>query len=169
MADRLVVLNAGRVEQVGPPLEVYHQPRTVFAAGFLGSPRMNFLRGTISDRMAEGVVVELADGGAVRARVRSDGATIGDAVTVGIRPEHLQLSPGESGPLVARVVLIEDVGDHAIVHLDREGIDGRVLARVDRPLAAEGEAVRFALPPAECHVFDAAGVALPRLDAAHPA
>ena len=165
MADRLVVMNAGRIEQVGPPLEVYHRPRTVFAAGFLGSPQMNLLRGTVSDRMAECVVVELAGGGAVRARVRSDGVSIGDAVTVGIRPEHLQLSPGEGGPLVARVALIEDLGDHAIVHLDREAVGGgRVLARVERPPAGEGAPVRFALPPAECQVFDAAGLALPRLD-----
>jgi ABC-type sugar transport system ATPase subunit len=163
MADRLVVLNAGRVEQVGPPLEVYHRPRTVFAAGFLGSPAMNFLRGTISDRMAEGVVIELAGGGSMRARVQSDGVTIGDAVTVGVRPEHLQLTPGEGGPLVARVAVIEHLGDHVIVHLDREAISGHVLARVERAPAGEGESVRFAVPPAECHVFDAAGVALPRL------
>ncbi len=119
MADRLVVLNAGHIEQAGPPLEVYQRPRTLFAAGFLGSPRMNFLPGTISDRMPEGVVVELASGGAMRAEVQSDGASIGDKVTVGVRPEHMQLTPGEDGPLVARVALIEDLVDHAIVHLDR--------------------------------------------------
>jgi multiple sugar transport system ATP-binding protein len=163
MADRLVILDAGHVEQVGPPLDIYHRPRTLFAAGFLGSPRMNFLRGTVSDRMPEGVVIELERGGSVRARVQSEAATIGDAVTVGIRPESLQLTPGDGGPLVARIALIEDLGDHAIVHLDRDAIGGRVLARVERPPAAEGEPVRFALPPAECHVFDAKGAALPRL------
>jgi ABC-type sugar transport system ATPase subunit len=162
MADRLVVLNAGHIEQAGPPLEVYQRPRTLFAAGFLGSPRMNFLPGTISDRMPEGVVVELASGGAMRAEVQSDGASIGDKVTVGVRPEHMQLTPGEDGPLVARVALIEDLGDHAIVHLDREGTAGPVLVRVERPPAAEGAPVRFAVPPAEVHVFDAHGVALPR-------
>jgi len=164
MADRIVVLNAGHVEQVGSPLEVYNRPRTLFAAGFLGSPRMNFLRGKISDRLPEGVVVELAGGGEVRARVASDGAAIGDEVTVGIRPEHLKLSPGadEAGPLTSRVALVEDLGDHAIVHLEREAEGGRVVARVDRPQAREGDPVRFALPPAECHVFDKDGVALPR-------
>ena len=167
LADRLVVLNGGHVEQVGPPLEIYHRPRTLFAAGFLGSPRMNFLRGTISDRTTEGVVVELEGqgGGAVRARVRSDGASIGDAVTIGIRPEHLQLVPvpEETGPLISRVAMVEDVGDHAIVHVEREAVGGRVLVRVDRPSTAEGAPVRLVLPPAECHVFDTHGVALPRL------
>jgi ABC-type sugar transport system ATPase subunit len=163
MADRIVVLNGGHIEHAGPPLEVYHRPRTLFAAGFLGSPQMNFLRGKVSDRMPEGVVVELEGGGAVRAAVSSDGAMIGDAVTVGVRPEHVQLTAGEEGPLVARVALIEDLGDHAIVHLEREAADGRVLVRVERPPAGEGAPVRFALPPAEVHVFDAKGVALPRL------
>jgi multiple sugar transport system ATP-binding protein len=189
LADRLVVLNGGHVEQVGSPLEVYHQPRTLFAAGFLGSPRMNVLRGTISDRMPEGVVIELASGGAVRARVRSDGAAIGDEVTVGIRPESIQLAPAGASPdagsnaeghstsqspyrsspmgagsLVSRIAMIEDVGDHAIVHVELEAAGGRVLARVDRPPAAEGAQVRLALPSAECHVFDTHGMALPRLE-----
>lgn len=182
MADRLVVLNGGHIEQAGPPLEVYQRPRTLFAAGFLGSPRMNFLPGTISDRMPEGVVIELASGGAVRAQVQSDGASIGDKVTVGVRPEHIQLSPGEdgpqvapaqtsgapyrpepgAGPLVSRIALIEDLGDHAIMHLDREGVAGPVLVRVERPPVAEGAPVRFTAPPAEVHVFDTHGLALPR-------
>jgi multiple sugar transport system ATP-binding protein len=172
MADRIVVLNGGHVEQVGPPLEVYQRPRTLFAAGFLGSPQMNFLRGKVVDRMAEGVIVELASGGSVRARVRSDGAVIGDAVTVGIRPEHLQLSPGEEGDkddasrLVSRVARVEDLGDHAIVHLDREAVGGPVLARVERALVREGAPVRITAPPAEYHVFDAEGMALPRIEAA---
>jgi multiple sugar transport system ATP-binding protein len=163
LADRIVVLSAGNVEQVGPPLEVYHRPRTLFAAGFLGTPRMNFLRGKISDRLPEGVIVELDGGGSVRARVQSDGAAIGDEVTVGIRPEHVQLMPGEDGPLVSRVAMIEQLGDHVVVHLEREAVGGRVLVRVERAPAAEGASVRFAMPPAECHVFGAGGVALPRL------
>ncbi len=166
MADRLVVLNGGHIEHAGPPLEVYQRPRTVFAAGFLGSPRMNFLRGKISGRTDEGVAVELAGGGTVRARVRSDGAAVGDEVTVGVRPEHLQLTPGDGGQLASRVALIEELGDHAIVHLELEADAGRVLARVKRPPAEEGKPVGLALPPAECHVFDASGVALPRLDPA---
>ena len=102
-------------------------------------------------RQREGVVVELEGpgGGAVRARVRSDGASIGDAVTIGIRPEHLQLLPvpEESGPLVSRIAMIEDVGDHAIVHVEREAVGGRVLVRVDRPPAATGAPGRLVRPP----------------------
>jgi ABC-type sugar transport system ATPase subunit len=164
MADKIVVLNGGHIEQAGPPLEVYQRPRTLFAAGFLGSPQMNFLRGKITDRMAEGVVVELDGGGSVRAEVKSDGAAVGDAVTVGIRPEHVRVLSGEDGPLVATMAMIEDLGDHAIVHLEREAGGGRILVRVERPPAAEGAQVRFAMPPPECHVFDGSGKALPKPD-----
>jgi multiple sugar transport system ATP-binding protein len=165
MADRIVILNGGHVEQVGPPLEVYHRPRTIFAAGFLGSPKMNFLRGEIAEISADGVVVKLKDGGTARARVKSDGAKVGDAVTVGVRPEHLVLRAGEGGPITAKVLVTEDLGDHSIVHLDREATEGRVMAKVEKVPAGEGKVVSFDMPPTECHVFDAKGVALPRLDA----
>jgi multiple sugar transport system ATP-binding protein len=166
MADRIVILNRGHVEQVGPPLEVYHRPRTVFAAGFLGSPRMNFLKGELAEVGADGVVVKLAGGGTARARVKSGGAKVGDAVTLGVRPEHLRVTAGDKGPLTAAVQLVEDLGDHSIVHLDREAVEGRVLAKVEKVPASEGNKVSFELPPEECHVFDSSGVALPRLDRA---
>jgi multiple sugar transport system ATP-binding protein len=164
MADRIVILNAGHVEQVGPPLEVYHRPRTVFAAGFLGSPKMNFLRGEISEVTSDGVTVALKGGGSAKARVKSDGAKVGDSVTVGIRPEHLKVTPGEKGPISAAVQLVEDLGDHSIMHIDREAVDGRVLAKVETVPASEGQKVSFEIPVEECHVFDAKGIALPRRD-----
>jgi ABC-type sugar transport system ATPase subunit len=166
MADRIVILNRGHVEQVGPPLEVYHRPRTVFAAGFLGSPKMNFLKAEVAEVGAGGVTVKLATGGTARARVKGDGAAVGDAVTLGIRPEHLRVSAGGAGPLSAAVQLVEDLGDHSIMHLDREAVEGRVLAKVERVPAGEGQTVSFEFPAEECHVFDGKGVALPRLDSA---
>ena len=160
MADRLVVLNGGHVEQVGPPLEIYHRPETLFAAGFLGSPRMNFLRGTISSISATGVTVKLADGTPVEALVSGDGAKVGDAVTVGIRPEHLKIAAG-TGPRQATVQLVEDLGDHSIMHLD--STDGRILVKVEEPVAKEGETVTFEIPPDEAHVFGADKRGLRRL------
>jgi ABC-type sugar transport system ATPase subunit len=163
LADRLVVLNAGHVEQVGAPLEVYHRPRTRFAAGFLGSPRMNFIAGKVTEIGDAGVAVELTGGGTITAAVAAGGVKPGDAVTVGVRPEHVRLVPTGPAPLSAAIQLIENLGDHSILHLDREQQDGgRVLAKIDRAPAAEGAIVGFELPAAECHVFDAKGLALPR-------
>jgi multiple sugar transport system ATP-binding protein len=160
MADRLVVLNGGHVEQFGPPLEIYHRPQTLFAAGFLGSPRMNFLKGEIAAISSEGVTVKLGDGTSVLASVSGEGVKVGDAVTVGVRPEHLQVSAAE-GPRKATVQLVEDLGDHSIMHLD--STDGRILVKVEEPPAGEGATVSFELPADECHVFKADKRALPRL------
>jgi multiple sugar transport system ATP-binding protein len=166
LADRLVVLNAGHVEQVGAPLEVYHRPRTRFAAGFLGSPRMNFIAGKVARASDAGLDIELTGGGTVTTAVAAGSARPGDAVTVGIRPEHVQITAPDApdgAPLTAAILLIENLGDHAILHLDREQQDGgRVLAKVNKAPAAEGQRVGFALPADECHVFDAQGLALPR-------
>jgi multiple sugar transport system ATP-binding protein len=164
LADRLVILNAGHVEQVGAPLEVYQRPRTLFAAGFLGSPRMNFLRAEVAELAGGGVVVKLATGGTARAAVVGSGVKPGDAVTLGIRPEHVRVIAGGGGPLSAAVVLVENLGDHSIVHLDRELQDGgRMLVKVEKAPVAEAQQLSFELPADECHVFDSAGVALPRV------
>jgi multiple sugar transport system ATP-binding protein len=163
LADRLVVLNAGHVEQVGAPLEVYQRPRTRFAAGFLGSPRMNFITGQVAEITGSGVTVKLTGGGTITAAIVTDGIKPGDEVTVGCRPEHLRITPGEGAPLAAAVQLVENLGDHCILHLDREQQDGgRVLAKVEKAPASEGKTVGIELPAEECHVFDAKGVAFPR-------
>jgi multiple sugar transport system ATP-binding protein len=160
MADRLVILDAGHVEQVGPPLEVYHRPRTVFAAGFLGSPRMNFLRGELASSGPDGVTVKLSDGTTVAAKVNGADAKPGQKVTLGIRPEHLHIG---AGPYKASVQLVEDLGDHAILHLEIPAAEGRVLAKVEAAPAAGTETIQFDIPAADSHVFNEAGLALPRL------
>jgi multiple sugar transport system ATP-binding protein len=163
LADRLVILNAGHVEQVGAPLEVYQRPRTLFAAGFLGSPRMNFLGAEVAEVADDGVVVKLAGGGTAKAPVVAGSVKPGDAVTLGIRPEHLRVVAGGDGTLSAAVQLIENLGDHCIVHLDREQQDGgRVLVKVEKLPLGDGKTISLELPPEDCHVFDAAGLALAR-------
>jgi multiple sugar transport system ATP-binding protein len=162
LADRLVVLNAGRVEQVGAPLDVYHRPRTRFAAGFLGSPRMNFIAADVAEVTGAGVTVKLA-GGTVTVPVVGDGLAAGNTVTLGIRPEHVRITAAGQAPLSAAILLIENLGDHAILHLDREQQDGgRILAKVDKAPATEGQPIGFELPADECHIFDAKGSALAR-------
>jgi multiple sugar transport system ATP-binding protein len=162
LADRLVVLNAGHVEQVGAPLEVYQRPRTRFAAGFLGSPRMNFIAADVAEVSGTGVTLKLP-GGSITVPVVGDGLAAGDVVTLGIRPEHVRITAAGQAPLSAAVQLVENLGDHAILHLDREQQDGgRVLAKIDKAPAAEGQTIGFELPADECHVFDAKGIALAR-------
>jgi len=165
LADRIVVLNVGHVEQVGSPLDVYHRPRTVFAAGFLGSPKMNFLAGKLTEVADRRVVVSLEGGGSVAAHVEPGGLAAGDAVTLGVRPEHIRVVAGDQGAFSATVQLVEDLGDHALLHLDRRQIDGRIIVKVPRRGVKEGDVIRFELPPDECHIFDSKGVALARRQA----
>jgi len=165
LADRIVVLNVGHVEQVGSPLDVYHRPRTLFAAGFLGSPKMNFLGGTVAEVGAHRVVVSLEGGGRAAAHVEPGVVAAGDAVTLGIRPEHLRVVAGDQGAFSATVQLVEDLGDHALLHLDRPQLDGRVIVKsVERRVTA-GDVIHFELPPEDCQVFDGRGVALARREA----
>src|SRR5947208_7487900 len=87
MGDRIVVMKDGRIEQVGPPLELYDHPANVFVAGFIGSPTMNFVDGVVSSNRTE---VRLADGNLVP--IAATGVAAGQSVTLGLRPEHLQVS-----------------------------------------------------------------------------
>src|SRR5438270_2503798 len=95
LADKIVVLQAGVVEQAGSPLELYHHPRNLFVAGFIGSPKMNFLPATVTAADAAGATVQLPGGGSVAVPVRPGRVKAGDAVTFGVRPEHLR--PADAG------------------------------------------------------------------------
>ena len=144
LADRIVVLRAGRIEQVGTPLELYREPANRFVAGFIGSPAMNFL-----DARAAGGRVAL--GAAVVASTPlPDGPC-----TLGIRPEHLARDP--DGALAGTVEVFEHLGGESFVHLTLD--DGQALvAKLDgdetfRP----GQALRLGAAPGRCHVFDEGG------------
>jgi multiple sugar transport system ATP-binding protein len=107
LADRIVVLNAGRVEQIGTPREVYHAPANLFVAGFIGSPAMNLLPARL---VPEGIA--LASGAVLGGR---GGA--GEAVTLGLRPDRLTLAPEDEAQMTGRAVLVEHLGDESILHL----------------------------------------------------
>jgi multiple sugar transport system ATP-binding protein len=121
MADRIAVLKDGRLEQFGRPLDLYNRPANRFVAGFIGSPRMNFLAGTISAVAAGGVEVALDGGGTLTIPCAPEGAAPGEAVTLGIRPEHIGLAEsgmGESnmGDVAFHVTLTEQLGGESYLH-----------------------------------------------------
>ncbi len=150
LADRLVVMNAGRAEQIGTPMDVYERPATVFVAGFIGSPAMNFLPGTLE---AGGAVVACAGG----ARLALDHALPehgGREVTVGIRPEHLGTDPGDGRDrLGVQVDLVEPLGADTLVHGTLDG--ATVTARLPghTPHRA-GEALELWIEPGRIQLFD---------------
>jgi multiple sugar transport system ATP-binding protein len=151
MADRIVVMDRGLVQQVGPPLTVYGDPANRFVAGFFGVPAMNFIDGAV-EAGREGLRFSAA-GVALELGRAEDGR--GGAVTLGVRPEHVRLSTdGEGWP--AGVSLIEPMGDETLVFLDYGG-PASIVAKVDaeQPMTM-GERRRFTFRPDRLVFFDSA-------------
>jgi multiple sugar transport system ATP-binding protein len=165
MADKIVVLQAGRVEQVGSPLDLYHRPTNLFVAGFIGSPRMNMLPAKLVEPGASGTTVALPSGQRMSVPVEAGSARPGDSVTLGIRPEGLRIEP--TGPISAAVYLVERLGGLTLLHVKTEGdLDMTVQIEGSDPVRTH-EQIRLAVDPAACHLFENSGQALPHLDR-HP-
>jgi multiple sugar transport system ATP-binding protein len=154
LADRIVAMHEGVVQQVGSPLELYDRPANLFVAGFIGSPAMNFLSaryevsgGTAGARLPDGTLIGLSS-----AYQLEEGA----AVTLGIRPEHVEMSPGSDGSLRATVDLIEPTGFGIILHLGLHGLPFNVFT-LDRAALTAGPTVTVAFPPQHLHLFDETG------------
>ncbi|WP_074073040.1 ABC transporter ATP-binding protein [Rhizobium gallicum] len=119
MASRIVVLNRGRIEQVGAPLELYNNPANLFVAGFLGAPRMNFVTGKVVEIQGRSARIACASGLGVAFDDLAEPAAVGDVVTVGIRPESLRIDgEGSAFTFRGRVRFTEYLGRETIVYLD---------------------------------------------------
>ncbi|MGZ5572660.1 MAG: ABC transporter ATP-binding protein [Usitatibacter sp.] len=151
MADQIVVMKDGLVEQRGQPLELYDHPANLFVAGFIGSPSMNFLPGTL--RRANGPArIELADGVAVPAP-RDAAGSDGQKVVFGVRPEHLSMAgPGEG--MGATVVVVEPTGADTQVFSKVGGIEVTAVFR-ERHDFRPGEPIRLVADHERTHLFDA--------------
>jgi multiple sugar transport system ATP-binding protein len=161
LADRIVVLNGGVIEQVGKPMDLYERPRNLFVAGFIGSPKMNLLPAEIVTASAKGATVRTGAGETVQVDVDASRAAPGDAVTLGVRPEHLGLS-GKGEEVGAVVTFVETLGHATYAYLEAGEAALTVLLPGDvRPSA--GEAVKLRVAAGETHLFDADGEAFTRL------
>ena len=156
LADRIVVLNAGVVQQVGTPLELYRRPANLFVAGFIGSPKMNFLTATV-DQVEEGsAVFSLPEGDSLRAPVRR-AVRKDEFLTLGIRPHDLALA--QQGPLGGRINLIERLGHETLLGISTlAGGDIRVVTGGNAE-ATIGEEVRLTANQDCIHVFGEDGAA----------
>ncbi|MGN6159220.1 MAG: ABC transporter ATP-binding protein, partial [Devosia sp.] len=115
MADKIVVLSAGNIEQVGAPLELYNRPRNKFVAGFLGSPKMNFVEGTV--KSLEGGATVNVSGSEFHLRQQLPAHKVGDKVLFGIRPEHIGITEASGVKLAdLKVDLVEQLGDTTMVY-----------------------------------------------------
>jgi len=162
MADTIVVLRDGIVEQVGSPIELYARPRNQFVAGFLGTPQMNTLTARIHAIAGDGMSLFVDDGrGTIDTAVDGTTKTIGADCTVGIRPEHLALS--DKGTIVGTVIATEMLGAETVIFADLQSGENVTVSVPGIRSLQPGATVRLSVDRRFVHVFDPTGIALPPL------
>jgi multiple sugar transport system ATP-binding protein len=165
LADKIVVLRDGMVEQVGSPLELYHHPRNRFVAGFIGSPTMNFIDAKATAVSGQGVTVSLPSGSSVTIPVAGKGVSVGDVLVLGTRPEHLTVGPG--GVLGGEVMVVERLGGQTYLYVQVTPANLFIVqAGGDLPVRVHDH-VAIGLEPRSAHLFRADGSALELLER-HP-
>jgi len=158
MADKIVVLNSGRIEQVGAPLDLYNNPANRFVAGFIGSPKMNFLRAKI-EQVNEGDTSVSVCGSSIRLPRRLKGSA-GQDVTFGIRPEHLGVADAGTALATVNVDLVENLGGATMLYTTTPDGQQLTIALDGQQKVERGTNVKTSFDPARCHVFDASGATI---------
>ena len=166
LADKIVVLNAGHVAQAGSPLELYHHPQNLFVAGFIGSPKMNFIEAEVTAAEDQRLTVKLPTLQTWQLPVAAGNATVGAKVTLGIRPEHLHEGTAEEVQLQGSADVVERLGDvsYTYFHLGDNQQNRLIAATPGSSRAQRGMPITVSAHAAAVHVFDAQGQAFARLD-----
>ncbi len=157
LADRIVVLNAGVVEQFGAPLELYHHPQNLFVAGFIGSPKMNFLEGTVAAAAGNALTIDLGDGTRVVAPVSANGTQAGEKVTLGLRPEHLIAGGGGDAEFTGRVIAVEHLGGETFIYLQRGEGELLTVKAAGKSRTKVDDVLPVGVPAGACYLFDSRG------------
>ncbi len=165
LADRIVILNHGRVEQQGSPLELYEKPVNRFVAGFLGQPKMNFVP-TRASREGSATVLRLPASGLPVLTLPDDVPVAADAtVELGVRPDAILVDDASrEGSVAGEIVVVEHLGGSDLLHVKVEGLERLiVIERRGKAASAKGDALHFRLDPRQVHLFDSAGNRIPGL------
>ena len=163
LADKVVVLNQGRIEQVGTPMELYHHPVNQFVAGFMGMPKMSFLPGQIIAGDNSGLQVQLASGSKLEVPVRAGDLNEGGAITLGIRPEHIQLTDKQQSTFNGRLDVTEHLGSDTFCYVQTSAKETLTVRTPGDFSGRFGDTVGLNFDPAHCHLFGADGRSLERI------
>ena len=158
MGSQIVVLNNGYVEQAGPPLDLYQMPKKRFVAGFIGSPSMNFLEGTVTEIQDSVIEIDLEGGYSSKVFCRPEASTeIGSSVTLGVRPEALKLDGEGDSTIVGKIYAVERLGGETYLYVHpRQGREIRVHAPGDK-VVAPGDEISITFSAGACHLFSQDG------------
>ncbi len=155
LADKIVVLDGGVVQQVGSPLELYNEPANLFVAGFIGAPKMNLLSAKVDSAEQAGLSLSAAAFSSPLILPGRAGTTRGDTLTVGIRPHDFEIA--ENGAFHGRVKLIEQLGNETVIRVGLDGGDEVTAVLVGQSAFALGDKVSLSVKPGAVHVFGASG------------
>ncbi|OUL33515.1 ABC transporter [Nostoc sp. T09] len=161
LADKIVVLQGGIIEQMGSPLELYHHPRNLFVAGFIGSPKMNFMPVTVSSVTDSGTTVRLPGDATVMIPVKPKALSVGDRATLGIRPEHLRLDANNPS-INGEVLVVERLGGETYLYIKIAGGDTMIVQTHGDEPAQLHDFVPIHINGELCHLFDQSGEAIPK-------
>ncbi|MCR6498201.1 sn-glycerol-3-phosphate ABC transporter ATP-binding protein UgpC [Shinella sp. CPCC 101442] len=157
LADRIVVLSAGHIEQVGPPLELYERPANLFVARFIGSPSMNVIPAKII-AAGEQTTVELVGGKRDTLAIATKADEAGKTASFGVRPEDLRIAEGDDFLFEGIVSIIEALGEVTLLYIEGLVANEPIIAKVPGILdVARGAKVRFTADKSKLHLFDEAG------------
>ena len=162
LGDKIVVMHGGHIQQAGTPLELYQQPANRFVAGFIGAPMMNFFEGTVLAAEEDGVRVTLASGQEITALVDPAGLRAGDAVTAGLRAEHILENSDGSARFQGVVSLVEHLGEANFIYLSLDNGQELVIRGDGNNRVPLGQPFTVSAASSAFHLFDAQGVARTR-------
>ncbi len=153
MADDIVVLNEGVVSQKGSPLDLYNGPNNLFVGGFIGSPKMNFISTKITSKSQDKTEVDLMGSSTINISKTLSSSNEGDAVMLGIRPEHLIINEESDGSWESKVFVVEKLGSGTFLYLEKEGEPLVVQTDGDSNIKV-GDTVKVGFSASRCHIFD---------------
>ncbi len=161
LATKIVVLNGGVVEQIGTPMELYHHPCNRFVAGFIGSPKMNFLSVMTTSVQDSGTTLRLPGDDTVTVPVKPKTLMVGDRATLGIRPENLRID-ANNPTLICDVLVVERLGDATSLYVRAPGGDTLIVQTEGDRRVVVGDRVPIYIDGNLCHVFDSNDLAIPK-------
>ena len=159
LADKIVVLRAGNIEQIGKPLDVYDDPANQFVAGFVGSPKMNFLSGKVSESGGGAVAIELVgfNGARIRKSLSGPVPPVGSTVALGIRPEHFGDAAKGDSDITVKIDVIEHLGSTSYLYARSAESGGLVIERSTSREEADRDTITVSIPSSKAFVFDSSG------------
>jgi multiple sugar transport system ATP-binding protein len=163
LADKIVVLSAGRIEQVGAPLALYEHPSNQFVGGFIGSPQMNFVPVTLMQVGDQSSKVKLANGAELECMVNTSGLPAGQKLTLGMRPEHFAVGTAQANQIKSVVEFVETLGSSTQAYCKVENLEKPLAVTLDGRLRPKrGEVMNLHIPNNACYLFKEDGTALQR-------